>query len=80
MAKQSNPDFLNGVPELLVLQLLARRAMYGYELVRGSNSRAAKCSSLAKGASIRCFIVWKRMATWKVVAKQSAAVVASCIA
>jgi PadR family transcriptional regulator PadR len=34
MAKTTNPDFLNGVPELLVLQLLARRSMYGYELVR----------------------------------------------
>jgi PadR family transcriptional regulator PadR len=34
MAKATNPDYLNGVPELLVLQLVARRAMYGYELVR----------------------------------------------
>lgn len=34
MAKTSNPDFLNGVPELLILQLLARQSMYGYELVR----------------------------------------------
>jgi PadR family transcriptional regulator PadR len=34
MAKATNPDFLNGVPELLVLQLLSRRAMYGYELLR----------------------------------------------
>jgi len=34
MAKTTNPDYLNGVPELLVLQLVARRAMYGYELVR----------------------------------------------
>ena len=34
MARQTNPDYLNGVPELVVLQLVARRAMYGYELVR----------------------------------------------
>jgi PadR family transcriptional regulator PadR len=34
MPKQTNPDFLNGVPELVVLQLLARRAMHGYEVVR----------------------------------------------
>ncbi len=34
MAKLTNPDFLNGVPELVVLSLLSRRAMYGYELVR----------------------------------------------
>jgi PadR family transcriptional regulator PadR len=32
--KRTNPDFLNGVPELLILSLLARRAMYGYELVQ----------------------------------------------
>jgi PadR family transcriptional regulator, regulatory protein PadR len=27
-------DFLNGVPELLLLRLLARQPMYGYELVQ----------------------------------------------
>jgi PadR family transcriptional regulator PadR len=32
--KRSNPDFLNGVPELLILQLLSGRSMYGYELVQ----------------------------------------------
>jgi PadR family transcriptional regulator, regulatory protein PadR len=32
--KQTNPDFLNGVPELLLLNLLSRRPMYGYELVQ----------------------------------------------
>lgn len=33
-SKRTNPDFLNGVPELLLLQLLARQPMYGYELVQ----------------------------------------------
>jgi len=32
--KRTNPDFLNGVPELLILSLLARQPMYGYELVQ----------------------------------------------
>jgi PadR family transcriptional regulator PadR len=32
--KRTNPDFLNGVPELLILSLLSRKAMYGYELVQ----------------------------------------------
>jgi len=27
-------DFLNGIPELLLLRLLARQPMYGYELVQ----------------------------------------------
>jgi PadR family transcriptional regulator, regulatory protein PadR len=33
-SKRTNPDFLNGVPELLILSLLSRRPMYGYELVQ----------------------------------------------
>ncbi len=32
--KRTNPDFLNGVPELLILSLVTRRPMYGYELVQ----------------------------------------------
>ena len=32
--KRSNPDFLNGIPELLVLHLLSAKPMYGYELVQ----------------------------------------------
>jgi len=32
--KRTNPDYLNGVPELLLLHLLSRRPMYGYELVQ----------------------------------------------
>jgi PadR family transcriptional regulator PadR len=34
MTKRTNPDFLNGVPELLILQLLERRPMHGYDLVQ----------------------------------------------
>lgn len=32
--RKTNPPFLNGVPEMLILELLARRPMYGYELVQ----------------------------------------------
>jgi len=32
--RKSNPAFLNGVPEMLILQLLSRHSMYGYELVQ----------------------------------------------
>jgi PadR family transcriptional regulator, regulatory protein PadR len=32
---RKDSDFLNGVPELLLLLLLARRPMYGYELGQG---------------------------------------------
>ncbi len=30
----TNPSFMNGVPELLVLRLLRGREMYGYEIVQ----------------------------------------------
>lgn len=30
----SNPDYLNGVPELVILRLLNDQPMYGYELVQ----------------------------------------------
>jgi PadR family transcriptional regulator, regulatory protein PadR len=39
--KRTNPDFLNGVPELLILKLLGERPMHGYDLVE-----AIKTSSL----------------------------------
>ncbi|MGD9724630.1 MAG: PadR family transcriptional regulator [Pirellulales bacterium] len=32
--RKTNPAFLNGVPELLILELVARRPMYGYQLVQ----------------------------------------------
>ena len=32
--RKSNPAFLNGVPEMLILQLLSSHSMYGYELVQ----------------------------------------------
>jgi PadR family transcriptional regulator PadR len=32
--KRTNPAFLNGVPELLILHLLFRRPVHGYELVQ----------------------------------------------
>jgi PadR family transcriptional regulator PadR len=49
MSKPSNPDFLNGVPELLVLQLLARRAMYGYELVRAIEQSSQQVLEFGEG-------------------------------
>jgi len=33
-ARRTNPDFLNGVPELLILKLLSRQPTYGYQLVQ----------------------------------------------
>ncbi|HTQ39892.1 MAG TPA: helix-turn-helix transcriptional regulator [Pirellulales bacterium] len=49
MAKNTNPDFLNGVPELVVLGLLARRPMYGYELVRAIEQSTGQVLEFGEG-------------------------------
>ena len=48
-AKRTNPDFLNGVPELLVLHLLAHQPMYGYELVKAIRRRSAGAFDFGEG-------------------------------
>jgi PadR family transcriptional regulator PadR len=47
--KKTNPSFLNGVPELLVLRLLSRRAMYGYELVKEIQVQTSDALSFGEG-------------------------------
>ncbi len=47
--KKSNPAFLNGVPELLVLQLLSRREMYGYEIVQMIEAETRQALSFGEG-------------------------------
>ncbi len=47
--KTTNPDFLNGVPELLILQLLTRRPMYGYELVRAIEQSTGQVLEFGEG-------------------------------
>src|SRR5436190_21935970 len=44
---RTNPDFLNGVPELLILHLLSQQPMHGYELVQ--TIRRATGEALAFG-------------------------------
>jgi PadR family transcriptional regulator PadR len=46
---RTNPSFLNGVPELLVLKLLSRRAMYGYEIVRAIQTQTGQRLSFGEG-------------------------------
>jgi len=48
MAK-GNPSFLNGVPELVVLELLSRGEMYGYELVGAIHERSKTALSFGEG-------------------------------
>ncbi len=51
---KTNPEFLNGVPELLVLQLLARREMYGYEVVREIVARSKEEFRFGEGCIYPC--------------------------
>jgi PadR family transcriptional regulator PadR len=46
---QTNPHFLNGVPELLVLRLLSDGEMYGYELVQAIREATDESIVLAEG-------------------------------
>jgi PadR family transcriptional regulator PadR len=46
---QTNPPFMSGVPELLVLRLLARQEMYGYEIVRAVRLVTGEAISLGEG-------------------------------
>lgn len=47
--KKTNPSFLNGVPELLVLRLLARQEMYGYQIVEEIRTRTRAALSFGEG-------------------------------
>lgn len=47
--KKTNPSFLNGVPELLVLRLLSRREMYGYEIVKAIQAETREIFSFGEG-------------------------------
>ncbi len=48
MAK-TNPPFMSGVPELLLLRLLGQREMYGYELVRSVRLATNESIRLGEG-------------------------------
>lgn len=47
--RKTNPDFLNGVPELVVLELLSRRPMYGYELVQAIKDESGGTLEFGEG-------------------------------
>ena len=48
--ERNNPPFMSGVPELLVLKLLATDELYGYEIVR--KIRAATGDAIALGEGV----------------------------
>jgi PadR family transcriptional regulator len=46
---QTNPPFMSGVPELLVLRLLTSREMYGYEIVKAVRLVTGEAIGLGEG-------------------------------
>jgi PadR family transcriptional regulator PadR len=46
---KTNPSFLNGVPELLLLKLLSRREMYGYQIVKAIQAQSHELLSFGEG-------------------------------
>ncbi len=49
MPRTTNPNFMNGVPELLILRLLKDREMYGYELVQAIRTTTRDAITLGEG-------------------------------
>jgi PadR family transcriptional regulator PadR len=45
----TNPNFMNGVPELLILGLLQREEMYGYEIVQAIRDRTDEVIAVGEG-------------------------------
>jgi PadR family transcriptional regulator, regulatory protein PadR len=47
--RETNPNFMNGVPELLILRLLQQEEMYGYEIVQAIRSRTDAVIAVGEG-------------------------------
>jgi PadR family transcriptional regulator PadR len=47
--RETNPSFMNGVPELLILRLLEQEEMYGYEIVQAIRSRTDAVIAVGEG-------------------------------
>jgi PadR family transcriptional regulator, regulatory protein PadR len=48
-ARETNPSFMNGVPELLILTLLQQEEMYGYEIVQAIHNRTDTVITAGEG-------------------------------
>jgi PadR family transcriptional regulator PadR len=47
--RETNPNFMNGVPELLILRLLQQDEMYGYEIVQAIRSHTDSVIAVGEG-------------------------------
>jgi PadR family transcriptional regulator, regulatory protein PadR len=48
-SRETNPNFMNGVPELLILRLLQQEEMYGYEIVQAIRNRTDAVIAVGEG-------------------------------
>jgi PadR family transcriptional regulator PadR len=48
-ARATNPNFMNGVPELLILRLVQQQEMYGYEIVQAIRNRTDAVIAVGEG-------------------------------
>jgi len=47
--RKTNPDFMTGIPELLILRLISHREMYGYEIVQAIEAATGEAIRLSEG-------------------------------
>jgi PadR family transcriptional regulator len=47
--RDTNPNFMNGVPELLILRLLRKEEMYGYQIVECIRDRTGSVITIGEG-------------------------------
>ncbi|MGH9502205.1 MAG: PadR family transcriptional regulator [Terriglobales bacterium] len=48
-SRETNPNFMNGVPELLILRLLQQGEMYGYEIVQAIQKQSETVIAVGEG-------------------------------
>ena len=78
-AKETNPNFMNGVPELLILRLLQQEEMYGYEIVQAIRDRTDAVIAVGEGVVYPVLHGWRKMGRCDPDAKQSMVEVESII-
>lgn len=49
MVREPNPNFMAGVPELMILRLLQASEMYGYQIVQAIRAETGDVISLGEG-------------------------------
>src|SRR5471032_218786 len=51
MPRETNPNFMAGVPELMILRVLQDQEMYGYEVVQAVRAETVDVVSIGEGVA-----------------------------